>query len=252
MMKQRIVAGNWKMNKNYNGAVSLLDDVLAKYDSGSDVKVIVAPPAIYLSEFSNRVNGSENFALAAQNVSSEKNGAFTGEVSAEMLSSLHIQYCLVGHSERRTYYNESNSDVNKKVKALLEQSITPIICIGETLEERESEQQFSVVKEQLVIAIKDVEAKQLKNAIVAYEPVWAIGTGKTASSSQAEEMHKFIHTLLVEVVGAEIANTISILYGGSCKPDNAKELFNKANIDGGLIGGAALEADSFIALTNTF
>lgn len=250
-MRKKIVAGNWKMNLNYDEAKALYNDLKNGVgEMDENVQVIISPPAIYLSEFA--LTQTNSVALAAQNCNENESGAYTGEVSPAMLSSLGINYCLVGHSERREYYKESNELLQLKVDALLENKVTPIYCFGEVLSEREANNHFDVVKQQVSKALFHLSKEVITKVILAYEPVWAIGTGVTASPEQAQEMHGFVRGLLSEKYGQAIADEISILYGGSCKPTNAKELFANPDVDGGLIGGAALKADSFIPVINGF
>ena len=250
-MRKKIVAGNWKMNMNYTEATALYND-LKNGAEGMDqnVQVIIAPPAIYLSEFSKIKN--EGILLAAQNCNENESGAYTGEISSAMLASIGVEYCLVGHSERREYYKESNELLKLKVNSLLANSLTPVYCFGEALSEREGNNHFNIVKEQVSKALFHLNEEEIMGIILAYEPVWAIGTGVTASPEQAQEMHGFIRELLAEKYGQSIADDISILYGGSCKPTNAKELFANPDVDGGLIGGAALKAETFIPVINGF
>lgn len=248
-MRQKIVAGNWKMNLLANDARDLL---LAlnndKEIYNSNVEVIVAPPTLYLSEFSRIIGFDDNIQLASQNVSSFSNGAYTGEVSSEMLASLEVSYSLIGHSERRQFFNESNKDLKLKIDQVVDNELTPIFCVGENLEEREAEKHFDVVKKQLEESVFHLNSEDFSSIILAYEPVWAIGTGKTASSSQAQEIHAFIRSLIEQNYTKEIADSVRILYGGSCKPSNAEELFAQPDVDGGLIGGAALIIDDFISI----
>jgi triosephosphate isomerase len=197
--------------------------------------------------------GLENgFSVGAQNCSTADKGAYTGEISAAMLKSLDVDYCIVGHSERRKYFKESHSELSQKVDRLLENDITPIFCCGELLEERESDKQFDIVKAQISESLFHLSTEEFSNLVIAYEPVWAIGTGKTASSDQAQEMHTFIRKTLEEKYGKELADATTILYGGSCNAKNAKELFAQADVDGGLIGGASLNANDFIAIAKSF
>lgn len=242
-MRVKTIAGNWKMNMNYGDAKALYDAVLTS-ELPIDRRVIVAPPYVYLSEFSNKRN-SKVF-LSAQNCSSHRNGAYTGEVSAEMLASLNVEYCLVGHSERRTYFHEKEADFKLKIQQLLENNIIPVYCVGETLEERLEGKALHVVKNQIQNALFEFE--NIDEIILAYEPVWAIGTGHTATSEQAQEMHAFIRDLISKNFGEQTANNISILYGGSVKSSNAAELFAQNDIDGGLIGGASLDVESFLEI----
>lgn len=242
-MRLKTIAGNWKMNMNYEDAKALYNAILSS-ELPIDRRVIVAPPYVYLSEFSN--NRNPKVFLSAQNCSSQQNGAYTGEISAEMLASLNIEYCLVGHSERRTYFHEKETDFKLKIKQLLDQKITPIYCVGETLDDRLGGKAFHVVKNQVQNALFEFE--NIDTIILAYEPVWAIGTGHTATSEQAQEMHAFIRDLISKKFGEQTASDISILYGGSVKPSNAVELFTQEDIDGGLIGGASLDVGSFLEI----
>ncbi len=250
-MRKNIVAGNWKMNLSHKEALALYESLKKDSDKmDKDTTVIVAPPSIYLSEFSKKKDNKVK--LAAQNCSENENGAFTGEISASMLQSIGVEYCLVGHSERRAYFNETNSLLKRKVEALLAKEITPIYCFGEVLKEREAENHFEVVKAQVSEALFHLSAEDVSKIVLAYEPVWAIGTGKTASPGQAQEIHQFVRRLLIDKYGDLVAQEITILYGGSCKPTNAKELFANKDVDGGLIGGAALKVETFIPVINGF
>ena len=248
-MRKRIVAGNWKMNINNSEAQALFRS-LNSAKRVSSIEVIVAPPSVYLSDFAR--NKNENIYLAAQNCSENENGAYTGEISASMLCSMGVQYCLVGHSERRQYHNESDLLLKQKVNILLENKVTPIFCCGENLDKRESGDFYKVIQTQIENSLFHLTDNEIKGIVIAYEPIWAIGTGKTASSEQAQEMHAFIRELLVEKYSLETAEEIPILYGGSCKASNAKELFMNRDIDGGLIGGAALDLESFLAIVEAF
>ena len=247
-MRKKIVAGNWKMNLHPEEA-HLLFEELNNTHTIEGVELIIAPPSIYLDSFSKY---KSNIHLAAQNVSSHLNGAYTGQISSSMLSAMHLNYCIIGHSERRIYNNESNELIFEKAKSLLDYNIQPILCCGELLEDRKAGDAFMVVEQQLDLSLKNFTKQQMSNIIIAYEPVWAIGTGVTASSEDAQQMHQFIRNLISSHFNDQLANEISILYGGSCKPDNAKELFNQNDIDGGLIGGASLKFDSFISIAKSF
>ena len=247
-MRKRIVAGNWKMNLSKQEAEQLITDLELKYINEKDCHIVLCPSNVYLTLTDEL---QSNMSIGAQNVSERSNGAFTGEVSCEMLKSLNVTYCIVGHSERRLFYGETNELINQKVKQLLKNNITPILCCGESLSERESNDQEKVVSIQLGGALTGLTKEEVAKVVFAYEPVWAIGTGKTASAPQAQEMHQFIRSFLSDIIGDK-CNEISILYGGSCKPENANELFKCPDIDGGLIGGAALNADSFLAIANSF
>jgi triosephosphate isomerase len=248
-MAQKIVAGNWKMNKSLHEAESLFSQILESQDLfPADVQVIVAPPAIYLCNFAKQARKAPQVSVSSQNCAYEQSGAFTGEISSEMLRSIGVQYSIIGHSERRSLFGESNGVLGKKVDAALEYSLLPIFCVGESLEEREGGNHFAVVEAQLESGVFHLAEDQFKKVILAYEPVWAIGTGKTASAGEAQEIHAHIRKLVAGKYGSEIAADTSILYGGSCNPDNAAELFAGADVDGGLIGGAALKVNSFVEI----
>tara|TARA_B100000809_G_scaffold259471_1_gene304556 strand:+ start:7304 stop:8053 length:750 start_codon:yes stop_codon:yes gene_type:complete len=249
-MRKQIVAGNWKMNKTHSEAIELITGIVeASYDD--DIQLIVVPPAIFAAEI-EEISSDSKVGVGVQNSSQHESGAYTGELSAAMIKSIGVEYVLVGHSERRECFNESNTVLAEKTNQLLKNNLTPIFCCGEVLEEREKENHFNLIEAQLNEGLFHLNSAQILNCVIAYEPVWAIGTGVTASSDQAQEMHHFIRKLLVAKYGENIANDISILYGGSCKPSNAKELFANADVDGGLIGGASLNAADFIALANSF
>ena len=238
------------MNKTFNEADDLVNELMEKLESTEldpNTLVIVCPPFPYL-EMTSDYSDDSYFMVGAQNVSDQESGAYTGEVSAAMLESMEIDYCIVGHSERRAYYGETDEIVARKVDQLLKNDIRPIVCCGEVLEEREGNRQFDVVKKQITDGLFHLSADEFSNVVIAYEPVWAIGTGKTATPDQAQEMHAFIRNLIAEKYGDEVAENTSILYGGSCKPGNAKELFANKDVDGGLIGGASLKADDFLAI----
>lgn len=249
-MRQNIVAGNWKMNTLLQDGLELARAVeeLSR-EKTSDALVIIAPPFTHLSKVSELIT---NVLLAAQNCASEGSGAYTGEISPDMIRSAGAEYVIIGHSERRSYYKEDNALLNKKVKLALEKELKPIYCCGELLEEREAGKLFDVIRAQVRDGLSDVSPEAMKRVVIAYEPVWAIGTGLTATPEQAQEMHKFIRDLLKELYGAAIADETPILYGGSCKPGNAKELFANPDVDGGLIGGASLKAEDFIQIVNAF
>lgn len=242
---RKIVAGNWKMHKDQR-TVSALVSELMDVVIPEGVEVIIAPPFPFLAAAVQQL-GDARIVVAAQNCHQKEQGAFTGEVSASMLKSIGVQACIVGHSERRQYFGETDAAVAEKLVALLAQGITPIYCCGELKEEREAGDHFEVVARQMKAALAGLTMEQLKRTVIAYEPVWAIGTGLTATAAQAQEMHAHIRSLLA-THGADVAATVPILYGGSCKPDNAAELFANADVNGGLIGGAALDAAQFGAL----
>ena len=251
-MRRNIVAGNWKMNLSFELADDLVNDIAEKLDSVElNADVVICPPFPYL-ELTSDLAQESNFFAGAQNVASFDNGAYTGEVSSKMLASMNVDYCIVGHSERRKYFNETNQEIATKITKLLKDDIKPIFCLGEVLEERESGKHFDVVQKQLEESLFNLTSQEILNVVIAYEPVWAIGTGKTATSLQAQEMHAFIRSLLDKKYGNEVAEEISILYGGSCNAKNAKELFANKDVDGGLIGGASLKAEDFIAIIKSF
>ena len=247
-MRRNIVAGNWKMNLNHPDSTRLIDEINTS-EIHSDTELIVAPPSIYLSSFNKK---QHHFSLSAQNIHFEENGAFTGEISAEMLSSLNINYAIVGHSERRSLFHETDEIIFKKVESLLKYEVTPIFCCGELKEEREEGRAFEVVSNQLNNLLTHLNEDQIKKVIIAYEPVWAIGTGLTASPEDAQKMHQHIRGSIADQFSIETAENISILYGGSCKPENAKDIFSQDDIDGGLIGGASLDCKSFLSIANSF
>ncbi len=253
-MRKNIVAGNWKMHTCRDEAVLLASavnkNVKEKVDN-NDTGVVIAPPFIHLSLI-NQVVDTDRICIAAQNCASEPKGAFTGEVSARMLRSYGVKAVILGHSERRAYYGETDETLMKKVNLVIENDMRPIFCCGEKLDERESNNHFDVVKNQIANVVFNLSSQDFEKVIIAYEPVWAIGTGKTASAEQAQEMHEYIRKLIKEKYGNETAENTTILYGGSCKPSNAKELFSKPDVDGGLIGGASLNADDFTAIINSF
>ena len=250
-MRKKIVAGNWKMNTTVPEGVELAKEVVKEAASlSSEVKLIVGVPFTHLASVAAALEGS-NVELSAQNCADEVKGAYTGEVSAKMLASLPVKYVILGHSERREYYGETNEKLVKKINLALAENIAPVYCVGEKLEEREAGKHFEVVASQIKEVLFGLTEEQMKNIVIAYEPVWAIGTGKTATSEQAQEIHAFIRETLAEKFGA-LAEEISILYGGSCKPSNAQELFAQKDIDGGLIGGASLVASDFIAIAKSF
>lgn len=249
-MRLKIVAGNWKMNKTAGEALTLTQEIVEKLqdvDLGSDKQVIVCPPSLYLDSVRRAVEGSK-LQVGAQNCYQEEFGAYTGEISAPMLQSLDIPYVILGHSERRTYFGETDESIKEKIDKVLAYDLKAIYCCGEVLAVRETGAYFDLVKEQISTALFHLTPTQLQNVVIAYEPVWAIGTGVTASPEQAEEMHAHIRHLIAEQYDQEVADNITILYGGSCKPTNAEALFSKPNVDGGLIGGASLKADSFLGI----
>ncbi len=251
-MRKKIVAGNWKMNTNLQEGVALAKEVNEALKNVSPkCDVIIGVPFTHLASI-NAVIDSSKLGLSAENCADHKSGAYTGEVSASMVASTGATYVILGHSERRQYYGETSEILKTKVNLALENNLTPIFCIGEVLEERENGSYLEVVKKQIEEALFELTAEDFSKIILAYEPVWAIGTGKTATADQAEEMHAFIRGVIAAKYGDAVAEDTSILYGGSCKPSNAAELFAKPNVDGGLIGGASLEAASFMGIVTAF
>lgn len=251
-MRKKIVAGNWKMNKNLQEGLALakeLNEALKNKTVNCDV--IIGTPFIHLANTAEVVDAAK-IGVAAQNCANKESGAFTGEVSAEMVASTGAKYVILGHSERRAYYHETPEMLKEKVILALANGLTPIFCIGEVLEERESERHFEVVKSQIEASLFDLSGEDFGKIILAYEPVWAIGTGKTATAAQAQEIHAFIRKTITEKYGEEIAQNTSILYGGSCNASNAKELFSNPDVDGGLIGGASLGVDKFVPIIEAF
>lgn len=251
-MRKNIVAGNWKMNKNVIEAQQLMFQLLDyKKNNSINCEVWIAPPAMYLM-MAKDVFSNNEIGVFSQDMSEYESGAYTGEISADMLESIHAMGTLIGHSERRQYHGETDAHCNVKVKLALDKGLTPIYCNGETLEQRKSGKHFEVVKNQTEVALFTLSAEEIKKVVIAYEPVWAIGTGETASPEQAQEIHAHIRSLIADKYGKEVADEISILYGGSVKPDNAKEIFSQPDIDGGLIGGAALKVDDFSKIIEGF
>ncbi len=251
-MRQKIVAGNWKMNKTLQEGVELaknVNDILAK--NAPKCTVILGTPFIHLTEVVKTVD-SKNIKVAAENCADKASGAYTGEVSAAMVKSTGAQYVILGHSERRTYYGETDAILKEKVDLALANGLLPIFCIGEVLEQREAGKQNEVVKAQVENALFHLSADDFGKIVLAYEPVWAIGTGKTATSAQAEEIHAYIRSVIAAKYGKEVADNTTILYGGSCKASNAKELFAQPDVDGGLIGGASLKAEDFYGIIEAY
>ena len=254
-MRKKIVAGNWKMNTTYQESSSLVNNILSGINHKEDsTSVIIIPPYLFLQNVGTLIKefNSENVSLGAQNLFYEKSGAYTGEVSAPMLQSIGVKYALVGHSERRLYFNETSEELVKKVDILLETNLIPIYCCGESLEDRKKMNHFDVVGSQIKSVLFHLDALSISKIIIAYEPVWAIGTGETATPQQAQEMHSYIRNLLFEHYSDKISKAVNILYGGSCNAQNASELFAMPDIDGGLVGGASLKAEEFVKICNSF
>ena len=252
MSRKKIAAGNWKMHKTFQEGQGLAQEIrtMANTEVMNGATILIFPPYIHLQSLVRQMEGSD-IGVGAQNIHDKEQGAYTGEVSASMLTSIGVRYTLVGHSERRQYYNETNESCAAKISIALKHGITPVYCIGETLAERESQAHFKIVEQQLS-ALSGLSREQLANCIIAYEPVWAIGTGVTASAEQANEMHAHIRSVLSGMFDEASAEGISILYGGSVKPDNAKSLFSMPDIDGALIGGASLASRDFIDIAKSF
>lgn len=245
-MRTPFIAGNWKMFKTGREVVSFAEDFKALYKD-TDVRTAVCAPYVYLSLLKNLFSGT-NIKVGAQNAFYEDEGAFTGEVSVKMLEDVGVDYCIIGHSERRQYFGETSEFINKKLKRIFQGSIVPILCVGENLEQREKEEQYLVVRDQLMGALAGISPEQAARLVIAYEPVWAIGTGRTAAPEQAEDMCEFIRNAIEALYGEETADETVVLYGGSVKPANATEIMNMSNIDGALVGGASLDAEDFMEI----
>lgn len=252
-MRKNIVAGNWKMNKSFGEAETLICDILDGLDKINEplADVVICPPAVYL-EMGVDLARETPVSMGAQNISQFASGAYTGEISATMLQSMDVQYCLIGHSERRQYFNETAAQLASKVDIALDNQLLPIFCCGEELAVREAGNHQNLVKSQIEKGLFHLSPEQFADVVIAYEPIWAIGTGVTASSDQAQEMHEFIRGIIAGKYGKEVADETTILYGGSCNAKNAKELFSKPDIDGGLIGGASLVAADFLTIIKSF
>jgi triosephosphate isomerase len=250
MSRKYLIAGNWKMNTTASESVDLVSEINSLVGQQTQVQVCICPPFTSIQKSSSLVEQSEVL-LGAQNMSAEPAGAFTGEISAEMLRDLYVNFVILGHSERRQYFGETNESINLKVLAAVQNNLKPIYCIGETLEERESEKTLEVVKAQVQEGLANFPLSEIDNLVLAYEPVWAIGTGKTATDEMAQEVHAYVRGLLVDLFGDAAGSSIRILYGGSMKPENAAGLLSQPDVDGGLIGGASLNAKSFCAIVDS-
>lgn len=248
-MRHKIVAGNWKMNKNAEETEDLLNALINQLPNDKEVEIIVAPTFVNLASAVDHVEFT-NIVVAAQNMHQSENGAYTGEISADMLKSIGVNTVILGHSERRSIFHETDAIIAQKVDKALQHQMRVIFCFGEELKDRQSKQHFNVVENQMRDGLFHLNEGAWESIVLAYEPVWAIGTGETASPEQAQEMHEFIRETIRKAYGSDVAENISILYGGSVKPDNAKEIFSKPDVDGGLIGGAALKAEDFAAIVN--
>ena len=254
MSRKNIVAGNWKMNLNYEEGVSLFSEIvnMVKDEVIGDQEVVVCSPFIHLNSIAKLAEPVANVSIGAQNIHQADSGAYTGEVSAPQIKSVGASYVLLGHSERRAYFGETDELLAQKLDAALKHQLKPIFCIGETKEERESGRFFDVIKSQLANGVFHLDATAFSNVVLAYEPVWAIGTGLTASPEQAQEVHAFIRETLAQQYGQDVADRTTILYGGSCNPSNASTLFAQKDIDGGLIGGASLKSRDFLDIAKVF
>lgn len=246
-MRRKIIAGNWKMNKTTREALVLVEELKREISRRDNVEIVVCPPFTSLSEVGDALHES-GIGLGAQHCDWRESGAFTGEVAVGMLKDLDVRYCIIGHSERRQYFGETNETVNKRLLALLQNGLTPIVCIGENLVQREGEQTFEIIQDQLAGSLAGLTALQITQVVLAYEPVWAIGTGKTATPEQAQEVHAFIRSWLTKNFSAEAAQGVRIQYGGSVTADNAAQLLKQVDIDGALVGGASLKAPSFASI----
>lgn len=253
-MRKKIVAGNWKMNMDYAGGISLFSEVVNMVNDEviGDQEVVICAPFIHLNSLVQLLKSGSKVSIGAQNCHQKESGAYTGEISAPMLKSIGVEYVLLGHSERRQYFGETDELLAEKVDTVLKNQVVPIFCIGETLEERNSGKHFEVIERQLQSGLFHLSADQFKQVVIAYEPVWAIGTGLTASPEQAQEIHAFIRETISNKYSADLAESITILYGGSCNPKNAADLFSQKDIDGGLIGGASLKSRDFTDIIKTF
>lgn len=250
-MRKNIAAGNWKMNLEYKEALELVENLMTQ-ELPDDVEVILAVPFVYLHPLRQALSSDSKIILSAQNCHHLPVGAYTGEVSVKMIKSIGVDHVVVGHSERRQYFQETDDMIRSKIDLLLESDMKVIFCCGEPLEVREANGQNGYVSQQLVNSLFHLKPEDFKNITIAYEPIWAIGTGKTASSDQAQEMHAFLRMIIGEKYGAEVADKLSILYGGSVKPSNAEELFSNSDVDGGLVGGASLNAEGFGNIIRSF
>jgi triosephosphate isomerase len=250
-MRKKIVAGNWKMNLLHHEALELITDIVNLVDNENNVQIVLAPSFPYLKEAVEITNSHRQIKISAQNCADKENGAYTGEVSVPMLNSIGVEYVIIGHSERRIIYGETNSTIKRKLDLVLGNSLVPILCVGETLEERKSSKHFEIIATQILECSQHLNSDLLSKIIIAYEPVWAIGTGVTATPAQAQEMHYYIRNFIAINSTQEIADNITILYGGSCNEKNASELFSCKDIDGGLIGGASINAESFNKIIST-
>ena len=246
-MRKKIIAGNWKMNNDLNESQNLVSGIISGLGNDDKCEVIVCPPFTSLTDVNSLIKDTQ-VKLGAQNMFYEDSGAYTGEISASMLKSVGCEFVILGHSERRTIFNETDEIINKKIKKAIKGELKVIFCIGETLSQREDGTTYDIIRLQVIKGLQDVPEQDIKNIIIAYEPIWAIGTGKTATPEQAQEVHSFIRNLIQDIYTKESAEGLIIQYGGSVKPDNAATLLSQSDIDGALVGGACLEADSFLSI----
>jgi triosephosphate isomerase len=248
-MRKPLIAGNWKMNTTASEAVQLAGDIAKQAPEHADVDLLVCPPSVYLQAVRAAIGGAK-VATGAQNMYHEAKGAYTGEISAEMLTDVGCQFVILGHSERRHILGETDSEVNQKTLAALAAKLTPIVCVGELLQQREANETAEVIRRQFECSLAGLSADQMRATVIAYEPVWAIGTGKVATPEQAEQVHADLRKLIADRYNADVAGVVRLLYGGSVKPDNASQLLGQPNVDGALIGGASLKADDFLAIAS--
>ncbi len=253
-MRKKIVAGNWKMNNDLNEGLKLTSEIVGMVNDEvrEDVDVVIAAPFVHLVKVGDLLRGADKLHLAAQNCNENESGAYTGEISVSMLKSIQTEYVIIGHSERREYFNETNAQLAKKVDAVIKHQLIPIFCCGEPLNIREAETHIDFVCGQITDSLFHLDADAFSKVVIAYEPIWAIGTGRTASSQQAQDMHEAIRNHVASKFGQEIADNLTILYGGSCKPGNAPELFGQPDVDGGLIGGASLKSRDFVDIIKSY
>ena len=249
-MRKNIIAANWKMNLSKDEALNLIKEIISGYNFDTNTDVIVSPPYVYLDQIFQVCKSSKNFYVSAQDCSFNDNGAFTGEISTKILKSCGSDFVIIGHSERRINFKEDDEILKLKIHKVLGDGLRPIFCCGETLNDRNEDLHFKTIMQQISSVLFSLDANDFSKVVIAYEPVWAIGTGKTATKEQAQDMHAFIRKIISQHFGDNVADKISILYGGSCKPSNAHEIFSQKDIDGGLIGGASLKSDSFLELIN--
>lgn len=250
-MRKKIVAGNWKMNLDKSSSENLVKEILESTQEKKDIQIVLSPPFVYLEQIVKDCVSRTDVLIAAQNCSAYDNGAFTGEVSTNMLKSIGVDYVIIGHSERRQFFSESNDVLMNKISLSLSNNLKVIFCCGEDINQREKDLHFEIIKDQLKSTVFKLSANDFSKIVIAYEPIWAIGTGKTATSGQAQEIHGFIRSLIINNYNKDISNNTTILYGGSCKPSNAKAIFSEDDIDGGLIGGASLKSADFTSIISS-